>query len=464
MRNTRIGLLPLYVELYDRTMPQLRPQIDEFHKKVVGALEGAQLTVHTSNVCRTKKEFNDAIQAFTKKDVDAIVTLHLAYSPSLESEGALKNTQCPILILDTTPSYCFDQSTDEAQIMLNHGIHGVQDMCNLLKRNNKIYSVFAGHIEHSDVIDRIKKAADMAKAAKIFQTAKVGIIGEPFEGMGDFQVQDREMRDYLGIEAVRYDWEKGAERIGQVSQEEIDAEFEQDKNVFEIDKTLARDVYDRSARTGLGVRKWVRDEGLSAFTINFLATAGSRPGLPVMPFVECCKAMAAGIGYAGEGDVITAGLVGALLSTNPNVTFSEMFCPDWKNGSVFMSHMGEFNYNVASGKPFLTEKEFEFTDAQNPTVAYSTMKGGEAVLVNLAPLRNGRFLLLVKKGEMTRIDGENKLGESVNGWFRPEGGLGRFLEEYSKNGGTHHNVIVYGETPEALGYFAEYCGLETIIL
>ncbi len=464
MRDTRIGLLPLYVELYDLTVPQLRPQIDAFHQKVVGALSDAQLTVHTSSVCRTKKEFQGAIQAFVDAEVDAIVTLHLAYSPSLESEDALKNVDCPILILDTTPNYCFDQSTDEAQIMLNHGIHGVQDMCNLLKRNNKIYSVFAGHIEHSDVIARVKKAADMAKAAKRFRTARVGIIGEPFEGMGDFQVQDREMRDHLGIEVVRYDWEQGAQRIEKVCQEQIDKEFEQDSNDFEMDAELTREVYDRSARTGLGVRGWVRDEELSAFTINFLATAGSRPGLPVMPFVECSKAMAAGIGYAGEGDVITAGLVGALLGANPNVTFSEMFCPDWKNGSVFMSHMGEFNYNVASGKPFLTEKEFEFTDAQNPTVAYSTMKGGEAVLVNLAPLENGRFLLLLKKGEMTRIDGENKLGESVNGWFRPEGGLARFLEEYSKNGGTHHNLIVYGETPETLVYFAEYCGLETIIL
>ncbi|CAK7053074.1 MAG: hypothetical protein DELT_03033 [Desulfovibrio sp.] len=84
--------------------------------------------------------------------------------------------------------------------------------------------------------------------------------------------------------------------------------------------------------------------------------------------------------------------------------------------------------------------------------------------MNLAPLENGRFLLLIKTGEMIRIDGENKLGEAVNGWFKPEGGLGNFLEEYSKNGGTHHNVIVYGETPEALEYFAEYCGMEAIIL
>ena len=305
MKDTRIGLLPLYVELYDKTVPQMRPQIDEFHKKVARALEGAQLTVHTSSVCRTKKEFQSAVQAFTDAGVDAVVTLHLAYSPSLESEDALKSVDCPILILDTTPSYCFDQSTDEAQIMLNHGIHGVQDMCNLLKRNNKVYSVFAGYIEHSDVIARIKKAADMAKAAKRFKTARVGIIGEPFEGMGDFQVQEREMRDRLGIEAVRYDWERGAKRMQEISQAQIDAEFEKDRQDFEVDKGLEREVYDRSARTGLGVREWVRDEGLSAFTINFLATAGSRPGLPVMPFVECCKAMTAGVGYAGEGDVLS---------------------------------------------------------------------------------------------------------------------------------------------------------------
>ena len=112
MKDTRIGLLPLYVELYDKTVPQMRPQIDEFHKKVARALEGAQLTVHTSSVCRTKKEFQSAVQAFTDAGVDAVVTLHLAYSPSLESEDALKSVDCPILIL-FRPVY--GRSTDHAQ-------------------------------------------------------------------------------------------------------------------------------------------------------------------------------------------------------------------------------------------------------------------------------------------------------------------------------------------------------------
>ncbi len=132
MKDTRIGLLPLYVELYDKTVPQMRPQIDEFHKKWPGRLRARSLPCIQA-VCAGQKKFQSAVQAFTDAGVDAVVTLHLAYSPSLESEDALKSVDCPILILDTTPSYCFDQSTDEAQIMLNHGIHGVQDMCNLFK-------------------------------------------------------------------------------------------------------------------------------------------------------------------------------------------------------------------------------------------------------------------------------------------------------------------------------------------
>jgi hypothetical protein len=44
---------------------------------------------------------------------------------------------------------------------------------------------------------------------------------------------------------------------------------------------------------------------MTAQTINFGDIKGD-PGLPVMPFLEASKAMARGIGYGGEGDVLTA--------------------------------------------------------------------------------------------------------------------------------------------------------------
>lgn len=111
MRNPKVGLLPLYLELYDRTDPQIRPAIDACRMKVANALKAQGMEVIHVPVCRIEPEFREAVREFEKQDADAIVTLHLAYSPSLESEKALAETKLPIIVLDTTPDYYYDQFT-----------------------------------------------------------------------------------------------------------------------------------------------------------------------------------------------------------------------------------------------------------------------------------------------------------------------------------------------------------------
>ena len=75
--------------------------------------------------------------------------------------------------------------------------------------------------------------------------------------------------------------------------------------------------------------------------------------MDTMPFVECCKAMQRGVGYAGEGDTLTAAFTGAFLQSWPKSNFVEIFCPDWKNQILFLSHMGEMNYRVAALRPLI---------------------------------------------------------------------------------------------------------------
>jgi len=337
-------------------------------------------------------------------------------------------------------------------------------MCNLLRRNGKPYQIFAGHMEHSDVLDRVADAARAAAAAKELRKARVGVLGTAFAGMGDFQVPFAELKRDLGIVTVPYDFSRAAEWIEKTTPDELDGEYRADSELCEVDPALTREVYDRSARVCLAVRRWVEEEKLSAFTINFLETEGSRPGLPIMPFTECCRAMAHGVGYAGEGDVLTAALVGALLTVYPETTFTEMFCPDWAHGSVFLSHMGEYNYRVADGKPLLQEKPFPFTSAENPIAAYKTMKGGRATFLNLAPFGRGRYGLTMAGGEMLKITGKNNMAAAVNGWFRPDVPLERFLEGLSCAGATHHSALVYGVTPEQLAPLADFLGCERHIV
>lgn len=464
MRCPKIGLLPMYVELYDRSNPEIRPAINAAHANAVKRLQETGLDVITSDVCRLAEEFETAIKFFESENVDAIVTLHLAYSPSLESEKALAATKLPIIILDTTPDFTYDQFTDSAALMLNHGIHGVQDMCNLLIRNGKTFTVCAGHMDHSNVLQKVANAAKAAQVAQGMRNARIGLVGEPFAGMGDFRVPFDELKRDFGMDVVTYDWQKGAQRAAAVTQAEIDAEYAADVERFAFAPGLTREVYDRSAKASLTIRKWVEDEKLTGFSINFLETEGSRPGLPVMPFTECCTAMANGLGYAGEGDVLTAAFTGALLNAFDETTFTEMFCPDWEHGSVFLSHMGEFNYAIADGKPVLREKEFPFTSAENPTAAYKTMKGGRAVYINLAPFGNGRYTLTFAPGQMLSIVGENKMGGETNGWFKPDVSLETFLERFSQAGATHHSVLVYGDVLEQLLPLADFLGCKCVVI
>ena len=289
MRNPRIGLLPLYVELYDLTVPEIRPQIDEFHAYVSDSLKKLGLDVVNVPVCRLANEFEDAIKTFEGENCDAIVTVHMAYSPSLQSEKALAATKLPLIILDTTPDFTYDQTTDPDKLMLNHGIHGVQDMCNLLIRNGKKFSIFAGHLDHSDVLSRVYSAAKGAMIASELKNAKVGLVGGAFAGMGDFQLPEEDFEKDFGIKVVHYDNAEGEKLISEVTELDIENELAEDKNFFEFAPELTREVYDRTARVAIALRRWIEKKELSALTVNFLATEGPNPGLPVMPFTECSK-------------------------------------------------------------------------------------------------------------------------------------------------------------------------------
>jgi L-arabinose isomerase len=463
MKPLKVGLLPLYLELYDRSFGRVRTRIDTFHRDIAAALTKRGLEVVTAPVCRLQPEFTAAIRDFEKAGVDALVTLHLAYSPSLESSAALAATALPVIVLDTTPTYDFGPAQSPDEIMYNHGIHGVQDMCNLLLRNGKPFRIEAGHWQKSDVIDRVAGLVRAARAASAQRRQRVGCIGAPFKGMGDFAVPSAVLKQTLGVTAVVWDFKTGAARMRSVGAAALKAEVEAYRAEFKADG-IAQGVMERTARVSLGIRQWLEQEALTAFTMNFLAV-NRRSGLPTVPFLEASRAMARGLGYAGEGDVLTASLVGALAAAYPATTFTEMFCPDWKGNRVFLSHMGEINVRIlAARRPRLVEMDYTFSEADNPARVVGCMKGGPAVFINLAPLAGRRYRLIVAPVTMESVKGTDRMTHNVHGWFTPAGKVGDFLAAYSRAGGTHHAALVYGQVAQEIAAFGEFMGWDVSVL
>ena len=224
MKKIKIGLLPLYIKLYDDVNVK-KQVLTDFYEQIAKTFETEGFSVVRSPVCRIESEFVSSVKNFEKEGADAIVTLHLAYSPSLESVGALTGTDLPIVVLDTTEGYSFSKKYSSNPIMYNHGIHGVMDMCSMLRRRGKPFAIAAGHIGHSDVIDRTAGYLRAALSAAALRGSRTASIGGSFDGMGDFLVTDEEMKDRFGVTVVRP--EKGALDAcrGEVTDAEVAAEI-----------------------------------------------------------------------------------------------------------------------------------------------------------------------------------------------------------------------------------------------
>lgn len=460
MNKKTIGLLPLYLGLYDECNPEMRDRLDPFYENIAKKIEKKGYTVLKSNFCRYKKEFDDAVNYFENNNADCIISIHMAYSPSLESADTLSKTNLPLVILDCTETFDFSGNQLPCEIAYNHGIHGVMDLCNLLHKNKKSFAIAAGHYENPDVFDKICGYVNSAIAATSLKNSKVGIIGQSFIGMGDFFITEEEILSRFGVTVVKADLLELEELRKTVTQDEMDDEIRENKEIFDF-LDFSQESYEKTISACLTTRKWIKKHQLSAFTANFNDIHAGK-GIDVMPFLEASKALTRRIGYAGEGDILTASFIGAFLKGFPETSFIEIFCPDWKENTLFLSHMGEMNLSLTLNKPEMREMDFIYTDAYNPIIAYGCYKEGKAVFINI--FNDGKdYTMLLSPVKMIAPEIDNfKLG--VRGWLKPNIPISDFLERISNYGVTHHSILVYDASLSELEYFGKLLNLKTIMI
>ncbi len=460
----RIGLLPFYLKLYDDLLPDRRRGFDVFLKKIAAGFETRDITVQMAPVCRVAEEFAAAIKRFEQNGVDAVVTLHLAYSPSLESLEVFRKTTLPIIMLDTTMDEGFGPDVKADRIMFNHGVHGVMDFASMLRRTKRSFEIVAGAADDPRTLDRAAGLVRAALAAHELRGTRALRVGPAFAGMGDFAVEESVLRERFEITVQEVGIETLDAAVLAVGEPEIAAELAADNQRFACD--LALDDHRRSVRVGLGLRRLLDEGGYGAMSVNFQAFDGSNRPAATMPFLEISKAMARGIGYGGEGDVLTAALVGALTRAFGAATFTEIFCADWTGGTLFLSHMGEISPAVLSGTPRLFAKPFFVPGVAPPAVLTGPVKPGPAVFVNLAPGPDDTFGLIIAPVEVLEEDDrlDPKMRDAVRAWIRPRLPIAEFLETYSRAGGTHHSALVLGDQTDAVEAFGRFSGLDIVEL
>jgi len=455
----KIGLLALTLELYETLAPGLREERERWlRRKVLPALEPVADVVFDKAVFR-RQDIEAQVSLFQSRDVDALLVVLLTYSPSQLALPALKRTRLPIIVWNTQELFAVDESFAQAAMISNHGVHGTQDLCNVLLRSGVRFEYVTSHLSDERALGVLEDFFRAAAAVHRLQSARLGLIGYPFPGMGDFALDTTSMAATLGCEWLNIPVEDYVNRAARAGAKAVAALVSTYRREYEIAPGVTDEDVEATARVELAVRGMVSDHRLDALTYQFMAF-GEDERTPTVPFVAASRLMAEGIGFGGEGDLIAAAGTTLLNWLNPPATFSEIFTTDFAGNSLFMSHMGEVNVAMArkDRKARMVARATPITRTRAGQLALvASLEPGPATLCALTVGPGGRWRLIASP---VVVEDWGPLESMRVPHFKvaPRGGVREFLTAYAKAGGPHHNAVCFGDARGRVKIAADLLG------
>ena len=456
-----VGLLPVMAVLYDTLFRDIRPKSQAFIEKISHEMSGNSLEIHSASIVSTEEEIRKAYNQFSNSGVDVLVVTHVAYCPSGQIFEALLDNDLPIVLWAAQPvAEIVPEKFDIDSLLLSHGVHGTQDLANILRRRGKAFGALHGHWQQESTAEQLMHWAQAGHFLFKMKKSNPVVLGGHFEDMLDLQLNEDDFIKEFGVEAKYVSNQRFSELAGEVDDREIHRKIENYRSIFKWDKKLSESLVIKTARHELALRKLIANYESSAVGINFV-TLCEESQIADALHVAASSLMTEGVGYGGEGDWVTAMLVHGLQAATEGASFSEIFSVGYHDNRLLLRHWGEGNYLLSRQQPVL--RGSKYADRAEFAVIDFEFESGVATLVNLTADANG-------KGQITSIAGSIEddhlpVLDGPRGLFKPKNSdVTELLDQYAGFGCSHHLTLVKNDCSKLLDLAAKLTGWRHIPL
>jgi len=457
----KVGLLGLTLELYETMAPALREGREAWMRNAVLPALGEVADVVFPGAAFRREDIEARVAQFEAEGCDALLVVLLTYSPSQAALPALRRTRLPIIVWNTQELRSVDADFDGTRMIENHGVHGTQDLANVLLRSGVPFRYATSHLSDPDAAAELGDFFAAAAATARLRRARLGILGYPFPGMGDFALDTTQMAATLGCEWTSMPMEEYLQRAAAAGPETVSCLIADYCEAYDVDPGVADDDLEAAARVEVALRGMVSERRLDAFTYQFMAF-GEDERTPTVPFVAASRLMGEGLGFGGEGDLIAAAGSALLNCLSPPASFTEMFTVDYDGNAVLLSHMGEANVAMArTDRPIrltVRKKRIVPTKAEQLVLA-TTFAPGPATLFALTIGEHGGWRMIASQVTVEDFGPLDALAVP-HSKVRPAGDVRDFLTAYAKAGGPHHCALCFGDARRRIEAAAELVGAD----
>jgi len=459
----RVAILSGILELYNRCWPQTKQRLQVFIEETAERLRGQGFEVSTGAAVSSAEQAKEVCKKVSAERCDLLAVSLSLYCPSGVLQEALKETDMPVLLWPAQGMYeLTPQSYDPETIALNHGVHAVQDIANVLGRNGKAFGVIHGHVEQEDFLEDFRSWAQAGRAIGAMRRAKPVQIGGHFEDMLDLQVGDKNFIKETGVTPI-YVSQKEFSRLLKTADKKTVQEYVQSyKEKFNIEASISEELLEKTTRGNYALDNILAKHQSAACGLNFVELCNDE-GIGDALHVAASMLMAQGGGYAGEGDWVTAAFIYGMQQAFGAASFSEIFSVGYKDNRLVLKHWGEGNFTMARSKPMLRPSKLPDKHPAEFVIVDFEFEPGEACLINLSCDRHGQGQIISIAGEITQEHLPKATGPRAV--FKPETkDVRKLLTDYAYQGGSHHLALVKSDGRKILERMGKLAGWSYISL
>ncbi|MDR1011857.1 MAG: L-arabinose isomerase [Opitutaceae bacterium] len=449
-------------------------QVADNARKIAAALAASKkLPLRTvfKKVLTTPDEITQfCIDASAAPDCAGIVLWMHTFSPSKMWIRGLNLLSKPFLHLHTQFNRDLPWGTIDMDFMnLNQAAHGDREAGFIHTRMRLGRKVVAGHWTDPEVHDRIAAWQRAVRAWNDMQGARFLRIGDNmrFVAVTEGDKVAAEMR--FGFSTNTHGVGDIVAAMENVSDADIAALCADYEKTYAVAAPLRKggkrhDALRHAARQELALTAFLKEGNYKGFTTTF----EDLHGLKQLPGLAPQRLMAAGYGFAGEGDWKTAALLRALKVMADGLDGGTSFMEDYtyhmspEGHQVLGAHMLEICPSIAVAKPALEIHPLGIGGKEDPVRLVFDAKPGDALNASLIDMGN-RFRLVVNEVKTVRAPKMPRLPVARAVWeCKPDFKTACAAWIYA--GAAHHSVYSTAVTGEMLEDFATIAGVELVTI
>jgi L-arabinose isomerase len=409
---------------------------------------------------------------FRREGVDFLMCYVSTYALSAGVAPVVQRAGVPTLIVSLQPNKAMDYENGTTFMQLEHdnATSLPEIVCALRRANIEVAGMVVGTLHDDEQAwKRILDWCKVARAYAVVKKARIGVMGHTYEGMLDMNSDPTMFEAHLGLHCEHIEMDDLQVCVDEVTDAEAARKLDEIHALFDFPAPGAdpiagpakKEDVEWAARVACGIDKVIQRfdlTGLAYYYRGLNGNAYERLGATLI----VGSSLLTGQGFPIAGELDIKNCVAMLMADRLEAggSFAEIHPCDFENDLVLVGHDGPHHVAVAQGRPVLRSLSVYHGKRGFGVGVEFQIKNGPVTCIGLTQTYQGKFKFVVAEGES--LPGPIPPTGNTNTRCKFPPNVGKFIENWSLEGATHHFALAVGHIAHLVEDFARCYGIECV--